>query len=168
VNAVALYMVLLQATITSFSGLTSIPVVRNDLVVQRAVLTDDQLNVALAIGQTTPGPVGLYVVIVGYFVAGVPGAIAGVLALATPALFAIPLLRISLRGRTDRMAGAAWGIVIAASVLTLMTAFGLAKTAITTPPLAALAVAALALTATSRIAPMWVVLLTGAAALLVA
>ena len=79
-NVVVLYLLLLQATVTSFSGLTSIPLVRNELVVQRAVLTDEQLNSSLAIGQTTPGPVGLYVVIVGYFVDGIPGAVAGVLA----------------------------------------------------------------------------------------
>jgi chromate transporter len=37
------------------------------------VLTDQQLNEAVAITRSTPGPVGLYIVSVGYFVAGVPG-----------------------------------------------------------------------------------------------
>jgi chromate transporter len=107
VNPVVLYLLLLQATLTSFSGLTSIPLVRNDLVVGRAVLTDDELNSALAIGQTTPGPVGLYIVVVGYFAAGIPGAIAGALALATPALLAVPMLRALRLGKTDTVAGAA-------------------------------------------------------------
>ena len=83
-NTLLLYLLLLKATVVSFSGLTSIPLVRNDLVVRRAVITDQQLNSALAIGQTTPGPVGLYIVVVGYFVDGIPGAAAGMLALATP------------------------------------------------------------------------------------
>lgn len=164
-NIVLLYVLLLQATVTSFSGLTSIPLVRNDLVVNRAVLTDEQLNAALAIGQTTPGPVGLYLVIVGYFVAGAPGAVAGVLALATPALLAIPLLRALLRGRTDMVSGAARGIVIAASILTLGTAVGLGTSAITTPPLATIAGLALLVVAATRIAPLWVLLLAGGAGL---
>ena len=165
-NTFFLYLLLLQATATSFSGLTSVPLVRNDLVVRRAVLTDEQLNSALAIGQTTPGPIGLYVVIVGYFVDGIPGAIAGMLALATPALLAIPVLGALRVGRADLVAGAARGIVIAASVLTLWTAVGLAGSAVTNLTLAMVGIAALGLLAAARIAPLWIVLLTGAVGLL--
>ncbi len=167
-NTFVLYLLLLQATVTSFSGLTSIPLVRNDLVVQRGVITDDQLNAALAIGQTTPGPIGLYVVIVGYFVDGLAGALAGMLALATPALLAVPVLRALRLGRTDMVAGAARGIVIAASVLTLWTAIGLAGTAIATGRLAAIGVGALGLVAATRVAPLWIVLLAGGVGLLLA
>ena len=74
-NAAVLYLVLLKATLTSFAGLASLPVVRQDLVVQRHVLTDEKLNGAVVITRSTPGPVGLYVVSVGYFTAGIPGAI---------------------------------------------------------------------------------------------
>lgn len=165
-NVIVLYLLLLQATLTSFSGLTSIPLVRNELVARRAVLTDDQLNASLAIGQTTPGPVGLYIVIVGYFVAGVPGACAGVLALATPALLAVPLLGLSRRGRADRVAGAAFGIVVAASLLTIVTATGLAGSAISSVTLAAIGILAL-IVVTTGVAPMWVVLLAGVAGLVV-
>ena len=65
---------------------------RNDLVLHRHVLTDRKLNTSLAITRTTPGPMGLYVVSVGYFVDGTPGAVAGWLAMITPALLMIPLL----------------------------------------------------------------------------
>ena len=50
--------------------------IQDELVIQRHVLTDTQLNEAVVITRSTPGPVGLYVVSVGYFVAGVPGRIA--------------------------------------------------------------------------------------------
>src|SRR5207244_1867912 len=100
-SAWALYLLLLRATLTSFSGFASVPVVRDDLVLHRHVLTDDQLNAALAISQISTGPLGLYVVVVGYFVAGVTGAVAGMCALATPAVFAIPIFRASMRGRTE-------------------------------------------------------------------
>ena len=79
-NLILLYLLLLKATVTSFSGLTSMPVVRNDLVEKYHVLTDRQLNAAVAAGRSAPGPNGLYIVSVGYFVAGVPGACMGCLA----------------------------------------------------------------------------------------
>ena len=91
-NPVALYFVLLKATITSFAGLASLPVIRHDLVVQRQVLTAEQLDTAVVVSRTSPGPVGVYVVSVGYSVAGTPGAIAGWLAMCTPALLMIPLI----------------------------------------------------------------------------
>jgi chromate transporter len=54
-----------------------LPVIHDSLVVQHHVLTDQQLNEAVVITRSTPGPVGLYIVSVGYFVAGLPGAVAG-------------------------------------------------------------------------------------------
>src|SRR5207247_6167127 len=92
-HIILLYLLLLKATVTSFSGLTSLPVVRNDLVVRRQVLTDRQLNAAVAAGRSVPGPNGLYVVSVGYFIAGIPGAWAGWLAMVSPAFIIIPLLQ---------------------------------------------------------------------------
>ena len=55
-NAWVLYVLLLRATLTSFSGFASVPIVRDDLVVHRAVLTDDELNAAIAISQRHPVP----------------------------------------------------------------------------------------------------------------
>jgi chromate transporter len=54
-------------------------------------LSDEELNSALAISQASPGPLGLYIVVVGYFVAGLSGALAAALALASPAILAIPV-----------------------------------------------------------------------------
>jgi chromate transporter len=92
-NLLLLYLLLAKATLTSFSGVTSIPVIRHDLIEQRHVLTDRQLNAAVAAGQTAPGPNGLFVVSVGYFVGGVAGGFAGLLAVITPAFLIIPLLQ---------------------------------------------------------------------------
>jgi chromate transporter len=165
-SVILLYALLLKATVLSFTGLTSLPLVHDDLVVERAVLTDDQLNTALAIGQTTPGPVGLWVVVVGYFVAGLPGAAAGTLALMTPALLAVPLLGAVSRGRADVVTGAARGIVIGASVLTLGAAIGLGTAALTTLPLALVGLAALVMAGATRLAPLWIVVAAGAVGLL--
>ena len=91
-NVAVLYLLLLKGTVTAFAGLASLPVIQDELVIQRHVLTDTQLNEAVVITRSTPGPVGLYIVSVGYFVAGVPGALAGWLAMITPALLIIPLV----------------------------------------------------------------------------
>jgi len=102
-NLLLLYLLLAKATLTSFSGVTSIPVIRHDLIEQRHVLTDRQLNASMAAGQTAPGPNGLFVVSVGYFVGGVAGGFVGLLAVITPAFLIIPLLQY-LGRRADKPA----------------------------------------------------------------
>ena len=128
-NAVVLYFLVLRATALSFSGFASVPLIREDLVVQRAVLSDEELNSAIAISQASPGPLGLYVVVVGYFVAGVPGALAAALALATPAILAIPIARAVRRHRDSQVRGASAAIVIASCVLMATTSVTLASDA---------------------------------------
>ena len=88
-NLVVLYLLLVKATLTSFSGLASLPMVRNDFVVHRqAVLTRiaNSTPQRWPPGRIGPGPLGIYVVSLGYLVDGVPGACAGWLAMITPAL----------------------------------------------------------------------------------
>jgi len=45
-NPFLLYLLLLKATATTFTGMASLPIIRNELVVERQVLTDEQLNTA--------------------------------------------------------------------------------------------------------------------------
>ena len=82
-NVALLYLLLLKGTCTAFAGLASLPVIHDALVTQHGVLTEQQLNQAVVITRSSPGPVGLYIVSVRYFVAGIPGAIAGWLAMIT-------------------------------------------------------------------------------------
>ena len=91
-NLIFLYLLLLKGTITAFAGLASMPVIQETLVFQYHLLTEKQLNEAVVITRSTPGPVGLYIVAAGYFIAGIPGAIMGWLAMITPALLIIPLV----------------------------------------------------------------------------
>ena len=70
-NIVELYFILLKGTATSFAGLASMPVIQDSLVTHRHVLTAEQLNEAVVITRSTPGPVGLWVVSAGYFAAGI-------------------------------------------------------------------------------------------------
>src|SRR5580692_11137498 len=92
-SLLTLYLLLLKASLLSFTGLGSLPIIRTDFVVQRQVLTDHQLNTAVVAGRAGPGPFGLYLVCIGYTVAGVPGSISAFFALITPAFLVLPLIR---------------------------------------------------------------------------
>ena len=159
-NPFVLYLLLLRATALSFSGFASVPVLREDLVLTRAILTDEQLNSAIAISQASPGPLGLYVVIVGYFVAGWAGALAGALALASPALLAIPIVRAVRRHRDAEVRGACAAIVIASCVLMARTSLGLAPEAAPTISFAGLALLGFVALASGRVPPLVVIVIS--------
>jgi chromate transporter len=117
-NVVALYLLLLKATATSFAGMGSLPQIQQDFVETYRLISDDQLSQAVLVGRSTPGPVGAYVVAVGYLAGGWPGAIAGWLAMVTPACAAIPLLLTIRRWlHLPRVRAAVDAVVIASAVL---------------------------------------------------
>jgi chromate transporter len=131
-NPILVYLLLLKAALTSFSGMASLPMVRNDFVVQHRVLTDRQLNTAVVAGRTGPGPNGLYMVSVGYFVDGLPGAFAGFLALITPAFLVLPLMSwMGKRAGHPRIRGVIRAVVLASAGLLMSASLPLAKDAIT-------------------------------------
>lgn len=158
-NAVLLYLVLLKATITSFAGLASLPVVRDELVVHQHVLTDEQLNEAVVITRSTPGPVGLYVVSVGYFAGGILGAIAGWLAMITPAVLILPLLHFAAsKAEHPRLRSAMQAIVVASAGLLLAAAVPLGTSALTGPVTVLIALATAILMLTTKIDTLWIIL----------
>lgn len=166
-NALALYWLFLRAVLLSFSGFATVPVLRDALVINQRVLTDTQLNDAIAISQASPGPLGMYVVLLGYFVTGIPGAIAGVLALITPAFLAIPISRLVLRGQSATLRGACSGIVIAACALVMTTGLRLVPQAAPSVPYLIVIVAGAAVVALTAIKPLWVIVIAAAIGLIV-
>lgn len=159
-----LYFILLKAMLTSFTGLSSLALIRHDLVEQRHWLNDTQLNAAVMIGRSTPGPMGVYIVPVGYFVAGPSGAAAGLLALMTPALLVIPLFRrIQHHTSHPRFQSAIRFVVIGGSAYSAAALFAMAPTALPTLPLLALAGLSAALLLRTNIPTIF--LLAGAALL---
>ena len=117
-NAGLIYLLLLKATLTSFAGMGSLPQIQEDFVQTRAAISEQQLSQAVLLGRATPGPIGAYVVAVGYFAGGWPGAVAGWLAMSTPALVAIPLLLAIQRWlHLPRIRAAVDGVVIASATL---------------------------------------------------
>jgi chromate transporter len=159
VNLLVLYLLLVKATLTSFSGLASLPMVRNDFVIHRHVLTDRQLNTAVAAGRIGPGPLGIYVVSVGYLVDGAPGACAGWLAMITPAFLIIPMLRfLGVRAEHRRARAVARAVLCAGAGLMAYAAVPLARDAITNPLSMTILVASFILIAAARVDSLWIML----------
>jgi chromate transporter len=154
-----LYLLLLKATVTSFSGMASLPMVRNDFVAQRHVLTDRQLNTAVVTGRTGPGPNGLYLVSVGYFVGGLPGATAGLLAVITPAFLILPMMTyMTARTKSPRIKGAIRGVVLSSAGLLLAASVPLARDAIHGTLTLAIVGVSFVLLSFTRIDTAWVML----------
>ena len=133
------------------------PVIREDLVVTRGVLTDEELNSAIAISQASPGPLACTSSSWATSLRD-PGALAGALALATPAILAIPIARAVRRHRDSEVRGACAAIVIASCVLMATTSVRLAPEAAPNPQFALLAGAAFIALASGRVPPAFVIL----------
>jgi chromate transporter len=140
--------------------------VRNDFVVERHLMTDHQLNMAVVAGRTGPGPYGLYLVCVAYLVGGVPGACMGFLALITPAFLVIPLMRwIGKRADIPRVRSAIRGLLLASAGLLLSSSVPLTMDAFTGVFSALLIVASFAVLTFTRIDSAWVMLAAAGAGL---
>lgn len=120
--------------ITFGNGPVMIPLLQRELVDARGVLTVDQLLYAFAIARATPGQANMYVASIGYFLFGLPGAVATILAIILPGYAMLPLLRIYDRFHGQRDVAAFIDGLTAASVgLILAATVGLAPESLTEP-----------------------------------
>ena len=130
-SIVVIYLLLLKATVTSFAGMGSLPQIHQDFVDTYHLVSNDALSEAVLVGRATPGPMGAYVVAVGYLAAGWPGAIAGWLALVTPAFAALPLLATVQRWlHLPRVRSLVDAVVIAGAALLVPAGVSLAADAV--------------------------------------
>lgn len=166
-NIILIYLLLVKATLTSFSGMSSLPVIRGDFVLKYHMITDRELNTAVAAGRLGPGPIGLYVVSVGYFAAGLPGACAGWLAMVTPAFLIIPMLRfVGKRAQHPRVKSVIRTMMLASAGLLIFAALPLARDAVTGVITLAILVVSFLAIAFTRIDSIWIILGSALAGLL--
>jgi chromate transporter len=97
-NPLALFWIMLKGSVLSTSGMGNLPIVHQDLL-GRGWATDRQFAESLAVGQISPGPTGLWVISLGYFIDGLRGAALTLLAIALPPLLVLLLIR--FYGRFD-------------------------------------------------------------------
>jgi chromate transporter len=152
------------------SGYVLIAYIQQDLVDTFHWLTSRQLLDAIAIGQSTPGPVLTTSTVVGYIIAGLPGAVVATLGIFLPS-FVLVILTAPLipRMRKSHVMGAfLTGVNAGVVAAILVTLVDLTQAALRTPdgaaisPLAvALAVVALALLVRTKINATWLIVAGG-------
>lgn len=152
------------------SGYVLIVYIQQDLVDNFRWLTSQQLLDAIAIGQTTPGPVSTTVAVVGYILAGVPGAVAGTLGIFLPSFVLVILTAPLIPGMRRNPFWGAFLSGVNAGVIAaiLITVVDLANAALHTAdgawsPLAlGLGLAALVLLIRFKLNATWLILAGGA------
>ena len=127
-------------------------------------MTDKQFADAFAISQLSPGPNVLIVTLIGYVVAGIPGALAATLAMCLPtALLAYYVSRLLSRPSRSR-----WPALIQAALVPLSIGLMAASALILAQSTSRTAVSALlmavvaVLASVSRVSPLWLLLAGGA------
>jgi chromate transporter len=126
-------------------------------------MTDKQFADAFAISQLSPGPNVLIVTLIGYAVAGIPGALAATLAMCLPtALLAYYVSRLLNRTGQSR-----WPALIQAALVPLSiglmgaSALVLAQSTGRTVAAGLLMAAVAVMASTSRVNPLWLLLAGG-------
>src|SRR5947208_11449974 len=165
-DALSLFGVFLKASALSLGGLSSLPLLRGDLV-GTGIATDQQVVQAIAIGRISTGPNGLYIVSLGFLVGGVVGATLALAAATLPPLVIVPITALARRWLVATpVAGLVRGVALATAGLLAATGIGIV-TATGAPSWwqLALAVIAVVLTYRGTIHPAIVIAIGAAAGL---
>lgn len=159
-DPLTLFLVLLKDSALSLGGLGSLPLLRQDLVAT-GVVSDTQLVEALAIGRLSTGPNGLWIVSLGYQIAGPLGAAMALVASSLPPLLILPATAVARRWLLSvPFAGLVRGAALATAGLLCATAVALIVPAGGAPSWwqVAIGVAAAAFTYQGRLHPAAVVI----------
>jgi len=157
IDALVFFALMLKAALFSTSGIGNLPIVHQDLL-DRGWATDRQFTEALAIGQISPGPSGLWVISLGYLLDGLRGAILVLIAITLP-----PLLVLLVHGFYRRLGdhpatqGFVRGLSLAVAGIFLVVLAGIMRGAGINITNLLIALGALGLGATRRV-PVIVVL----------
>lgn len=90
------FWIVFKSVLFSTGGFGPLPSLHTELIAH-GWATEKQFTEALAVGQITPGPSGLWVVSLCYLIAGVPGAIIASIALVVPPLLVLVVQRCHAR-----------------------------------------------------------------------
>ncbi|OLC19500.1 MAG: hypothetical protein AUH33_05615 [Chloroflexi bacterium 13_1_40CM_68_21] len=121
----ALLLVFIKASALSIGGLSSLPLLRADLVTP-GIASDEQVVQAIAIGRLSTGPNGLYIVSLGYLVGGIAGAAMALVAAIIPPLVVVPVAALARLvatglGIVNATGAPAWWQIAIAAIATVLT-----------------------------------------------
>lgn len=162
-----LFWLLLKASLFSTSGTGNMPILHHDMLLL-GWASDRTFAEALAIGQITPGPTGLWVISFAYLVDGIRGAILAVIAISLPPFTALGVLVLYQRhGQHPAMQGFVRGLTLAVASMFLVVLGRIMTQAGIDWGSLGIAVAALALTLSKRIPVPFILLLAGGMGMLI-
>jgi chromate transporter len=114
------FWIFLKASLLSTGGTGNLPSIHADLLA-RGWASDRQFAEALAIGQISPGPSGLWVISLGYLTYGVPGALLAAFAISLPPMLVLAVEALHRRvGDHPAMQGFVRGLGLAVSGIFLV------------------------------------------------
>ena len=129
-NLLSLFLEFLKANVLSFGGFGNLPILTQSLVHNHGWATDQQVGQALAVGRISPGPNGLYIIALGYLIAGFGGAAVVTVANIVPSLLILPLSALHRRvAQNPRVIGAMRMVGLAVVGTLFWTAFSLVRSA---------------------------------------
>lgn len=102
INPLLYFALFFKASLFSSGGFSNLPSLHQDLLARKWA-ADATFGQAIAIGQISPGPNGLWVISLGYFTYGVLGAILALIAITLP-----PLLVLFVSAQYAKVEGQAW------------------------------------------------------------
>ena len=129
-NALLYFWLFLKASLLSTGGLGNLPFLHKDLV-GLGWAKESDFVMALAVGQVSPGPNGLWGIALGYLIFGWPGAGLALIAISLPPLLALVVAAFYNRlGRQPVVQDFTRGLALGVVGLTLAVALGLAPSTI--------------------------------------
>ena len=124
-NLFVFFLLALKASLLSTGGLGNVPSLRDDMLV-RNWATERHFAEAIAVGQVSPGPNGLWVVSFGYLTGGVPGALLATLAIVIPPLLILYVDKLYRRVQHHpAVDGLVRGLSLATTGLFVVSMYGL-------------------------------------------
>jgi len=120
------FWVVLKSVLFSMGGFGPLPSLHTDFIMH-GWASEIQFTEALAVGQMTPGPNGLWVVSLCYLVAGLPGAVLACFALLLPPLLVLIVqrcyARIANRPTTQGLLDGVVLVIVSFSIIVLANIF---------------------------------------------
>lgn len=161
------FLIFLKASLLSFGGLGNLPFLHTDLIGLGWARESDFLT-AIAVGQMSPGPTGLWTISLGYLTYGWTGAVLSLIALLTPPFLILPLVAVYSRVDGNPVVkNFSSGLMLGAIGLLLGTAWVLADSVITDAWAVALTLAATGLALTKRVPTIAILLLAALAGVII-
>jgi chromate transporter len=161
------FWILLKASVFSTGGTGNLPSIHADLLA-RGWATDRHFAEALAIGQISPGPTGLWVICLGYLTNGVPGALMASLAICLPPLGVLAVDALYKRvGDHPAMDGFVRGLGLAVSGIFLIVVLRIMRENGIDVSSVSIMLVSIALTVTGRVPVPLLLVLAGVAGVLI-